>query len=74
MEIIPPGCGGTSTFARGSTLAARWLHEPQLISNQLVGWGFYIARGGIDPGDICFHPQVDGVVEIWIDFSSEDKT
>ena len=35
--------GGTSTLARGATLAACWLHEPQPISNQLAwcyraGW------------------------------------
>ena len=29
--------GGTSTLARGDTLAARWLHEPQPISDQPVG-------------------------------------
>ena len=35
-------------MAIGAILAARWLHQPQLISNLLVGWGFDIARGGID--------------------------
>ena len=35
-ELIPSGCGGTSALARGATLAARWLHEPQPISNHPV--------------------------------------
>ena len=38
-ELILPGCGGTLTLARGATLPARWLHEPQPISNQPVGLG-----------------------------------
>ena len=68
-EIILPGCGGTLALARGATLAARWLHEPQPISNQPVwGWGFHAVRGGIDPGDIRFRPRVVGVVQVWKDF------
>ena len=39
-EPILPGCGGTSTLSREATLAAGWLHEPQLISNHPVGLGF----------------------------------
>ena len=64
-ELILPGCGGTSALARGATLAARRLHEPQTISNHLVGWCFYTARGGIVPGVLCFRLRVVGVVEIW---------
>ena len=41
-----------------------WLREPQPISNQLVGWGFYTARGGIAPTNLCFRPRVVGVLEI----------
>ena len=63
-EFILPGCGGTSALGRGTTTAARWLHERQPISNQLVGWGFYTAPGGIDPRDLCFRPRVVGVVEV----------
>ena len=55
-------------MSRGANLAAPWLHESQPISNQLVGWGFYTAWGGIDPGDLCFRPRVVGVVEIWREF------
>ena len=29
MKFILPGCGGTSTLARGATLAARWLLQHQ---------------------------------------------
>ena len=73
-EMVLPGCGGTSILSREATIGARWLHEPQPISNQSVRWGLYAARGGIDPGDICFRPRVVQVVEIWRDFSSEDTT
>ena len=67
-ELILPAFGGTSALARGATLTARWLHEHQPISNQLVGRGLYTARGGIDPADLCFRSRVVGVVEIWMDF------
>ena len=63
MEIILIGFGGTSTLSRGATLAARWLHEHQPISNQIVGWGFYTARGDIDPEDLRFCHRDIGVVE-----------
>ena len=62
-EIILPGCAGASALAQGATLTARWLHEPQPISNQLVG----CARGGIEPGDLRFRPRVVGVVDTWKD-------
>ena len=39
-EFILPGCGGTSALGRGTTTAARWLHEPQPIRNYQRGWGF----------------------------------
>ena len=63
-EIILPGCGGTSALARDAYLAARWLHESQPISNQLLTWGFYTAQGVIDPGDLCCRPRVVGVAEV----------
>ena len=59
-------------MARDAILAARWLHEPHPISNQLVGWGFHTLRGGIDPEDLRFRPRVVGVVEILKNFSSGD--
>ena len=39
-DLNLPVSGTTSTLAEGATLADRWLHEPQLISNQPVGLGF----------------------------------
>ena len=67
-EMVLPGCGGTSILSREATIGARWLHEPQPISNQSVRWGLYAARGGIDPGDLRFRPRVVGVVDVRKDF------
>ena len=53
-ELILPGCGGTSALARGATLAARWLHEPQPISNHPVGLGFPHPAGRYRPGGFAF--------------------
>ena len=53
-EVILPGFGGTSALARGATLAARWLHEPQPISNQPVGLGFSNPAGRYRPGGSSF--------------------
>ena len=53
-EIFLPGCGGTSTLARGATLAARWLHEPQPIITQPVGVGFPHRAGRYRPGESLF--------------------
>ena len=39
-DLVLLVCGATSTLARGATLAARRLHEPQSISNQPVRLGF----------------------------------
>ena len=49
-ELILPGCGGTSALARGATLAARLLHEPQSTSNHPVGLGFPHLGGRYGPG------------------------
>ena len=65
-EFILFVCGGTSTLAKRATLAARWLHERQPISNQPGwGWGFHTVRSGINPGDLRFRPRVVGVVDIY---------
>ena len=53
-EIILPGCGGTSSWARGATLAAPWLHEPQPISNHPVGLGFLHPAGRYRPEGSAF--------------------
>ena len=49
-----PGSGETSTFARGGSLAARWFHEPQLISNQQAGLEFPYRVGRYRPGESPF--------------------
>ena len=61
-------------MSRGATLAACCLHEPQSISNQLVGLGVHTLRGGIDPGDLRFRPRVAGVADMLKDFQSGDET
>ena len=48
-ELVLSGCGGTSSLARGATLAARWLHEPQPISIDPVGLGFAHPAGRYRP-------------------------
>ena len=53
-EIILPGCGGTLALARGATLAARWIHEPQPISNHPMGLGFTHPAGRCRPGGSTF--------------------
>ena len=53
-ELILSGCGGTSALARGATLAALWLHEPQPISNHLVGLGLPHPAGRYRPGGFAF--------------------
>ena len=53
-EFILSGCGGTAALARGATLAARWLHEPQSISNHPVGLGFPHPAGRHQPGRSAF--------------------
>ena len=55
-------------MARGATLAALWLHEPQAIRNHPVGLRVHVLRGGVDPMDLPFRLRVVGVVEIWKDF------
>ena len=53
-ELDLPGCGGTSALARGATLAPRWLHEPQPISDRPVGLGFPHPAGRYRPGGYAF--------------------
>ena len=67
-DLILAGCGGISTLSRGATLAARWLHELQPITNHPVGLGFNTVRGGIDPGGLRFRARFVGVVAVWKDF------
>ena len=39
-ECNLPVSGAASTLAEGATLAARWVREPELITNQPVWLGF----------------------------------
>ena len=57
-------CGGISSWARGVTLATRWLYETQPITSGW-SWAFPIGRGGIHWGDNFFRARVVGGVEIW---------
>ena len=50
-HLILPVSGAPSTLARGATLAARWLREPQPISHQPVGLGFPHRAGRYRPGE-----------------------
>ena len=40
LKLILPVCNGTSRLSQRAALAARWLHEPQMISNRAVGVEF----------------------------------
>ena len=53
-DIMLPGWGGTAAFARGATLAARWIQEPQPINNRPVGLGFPRPAGRYPPGRSAF--------------------
>ena len=71
-DLNLPVIGATSTLGGGATLAACWLHEPQLISNQPMWLGFHTVRDGIDPRGPRFVPRLlELVVEIWKDFYPE---
>ena len=49
-DLNLPVSGATSTLAGGAILAARWLHEPQPISNHLLWLGFPHRAGQYRPG------------------------
>ena len=53
-ELILPRCDGTAGLTRGATLAARWVHAPQPISNHSVGLGFSRPPGRYRPGGSPF--------------------
>ena len=70
-EIILLGCGRTSTLARGETLAARWLHESQPISNehQQRASAVRISTpfGAVSIREITVFVPGCWIVEIWMD-------
>ena len=57
-ELILPGCGGTSALARGATLAALWLREPQAIRNHPVELRVPRPAGRYRPGVSAFSTPV----------------
>ena len=59
-------------LGKGATLGARWLHEPQPITNHPVGFGCPHPAGRYRPGGIHFRPRLVGVVAIWKSFRSGD--
>ena len=62
-DLILPVCGASSTLAQGATLAARWLHGPQPISNQSEGFGVFTPRGAVSTRGISVF--VPGLWELW---------
>ena len=52
-NLSSPGCAGSA-------------YDPQQISDRPVCWrlAFHTVRGGFDPGDLCFRPQVVGVLNV----------
>ena len=72
-DTILPGCSGTSALARGAALAARWLHEPQSISNQFVG-ELSTPRGAVSTRAISLSSPGCWSCGNMGDFSSGDKT
>ena len=67
MSLILPGCGGTSSLARGEALGARWFHEPQPVTSQPVGLGFphrvgwYPIWGSPVPSPVCWSYWYGGI-------------
>ena len=60
-DLNLPVSGATSALAGEATLNARWLHDPQSISNQPVWLGFPHRAEQYRPGDPRFRPHVVGV-------------
>ena len=56
MGSYPPRVGGTLALPRGASPAARWLHEPEPISDQSVGLSLPHRPGWYRPGGLPFFP------------------
>ena len=65
MGTYPPLVRRDLGVARGATLAARWLHDPQPTSNHPVGLGFLHPAGRYRSGAVRFRPRVVGYVDVW---------
>ena len=61
-DPILPGCGGTSTLARGEISPRAGPMSPSRSPSRSTisqwGWGFHTVEGGIDPGDLRFRPPL----------------
>ena len=49
-NLSSPGAAGPRRWSEGEFLGPRWLHEPQLNRNHLVGLGFLHPAGWYRPG------------------------
>ena len=68
--LSSPGAAGPRRWPEGHLSPhAGSMSLVQLVTTQW-GLGFHYFRGGIDPGDVRFRPQIVGFVEIWMDFYS----
>ena len=59
-RISNPGMG---TYPPRGALALCTIPSQSAIAQ--CGWGFHTVRGGFDPGDHRFGPQIVGVVDVW---------
>ena len=72
--LSSPGAAGPRRWPEGQLSPHAGAMSPSQSAITQWDWGFHNARGGIDPGDLCFRPPVVGVVEVWRDLSFGDKT
>ena len=66
--LSSPGVAGPRRCAERQLAPRAGSMSPNQSEITQWGWGFHTLRGGIDPGDLRFRPQVVGVVEMWTDF------
>ena len=68
-NLSSPGAAGPLRWPEGQ-LSPRTgsMSSPSQSAITQWGWRFQTLRGGIDPGDLRFRPQVVGVVDTWKDF------
>ena len=57
---------GLGTYSPRGALALCTIPSQSTIGQW--DWGLHTVRGGFDPGDHCFRPQVVGVVKVLKDF------
>ena len=73
--ISSPGGAGPRRWSEGQlSPRAGSTTLSQSATSQWPGLDFHTMRGGIDPEDHRFRPRVVGVVDIWKNFFSGDRT